>query len=38
VTFALTISHNLPLPGFVRSRVIRALVASTTNGLATHLG
>jgi uncharacterized membrane protein len=38
VTFSLTISHNLPLPGFVRSRVIKGLVASTTGGLASHLG
>jgi hypothetical protein len=37
VTFALTISHNLPLPGFVRGRVIKGLVASTTSGLAAHL-
>ena len=37
VTFALTISHNLPLPGFVRGRVIKGLVTSTTSGLAAHL-
>lgn len=37
VTFELTISHNLPLPGFVRGRVIKGLVSSTTGGLAAHL-
>jgi uncharacterized membrane protein len=37
VTFALTISHNLPLPGFVRSRVIKGLAGSTTSGLADRL-
>ena len=37
VTFALTISHNLPLPGFVRSRVIKGLVTSTTSGLVNRL-
>ena len=33
VTFELTIHHNLPLPGFIRSRVINGLVASTLQGL-----
>lgn len=33
VTYELTIHHHLPLPGFVRGRVIRGLVASTLNGL-----
>jgi uncharacterized membrane protein len=33
VTFDLTIRHNLPLPGFLRGRVIRGLVHSTVNGL-----
>ena len=37
VTYELTIHHNLPLPGFVRSRVIRGLVASTLGGLKSHL-
>ncbi len=33
VTYELTIHHNLPLPGFIRNRVIRGLVASTLTGL-----
>jgi len=33
VTFSLTISHHLPLPSFIRHRVIKGLVASTVNGL-----
>ena len=33
VTFRLTISHNLPLPGFIRRRVIKGLVDSTVDGL-----
>ncbi len=33
VTFSLTVHHNLPLPGFVRRRVIRGLVRSTVDGL-----
>jgi hypothetical protein len=37
VTYDLTIHHNLPLPGFVRSRVIKGLVSSTLTGLKTHL-
>jgi hypothetical protein len=36
VTFDLTVHHNLPLPGFVRGRVIKGLVASTTQGLRAH--
>jgi hypothetical protein len=37
VTYELTIHHNLPLPGFLRSRVIRGLVASTLTGLKRRL-
>ncbi len=37
VTYDLTIHHNMPLPGFVRSRVIRGLVASTLTGLKRRL-
>jgi hypothetical protein len=37
VTYDLTIHHNLPLPGFVRSRVIKGLVDSTLTGLKKHL-
>jgi hypothetical protein len=33
VTFDLTIHHNLPLPGFLRGRVIRGLVHGTVSGL-----
>jgi hypothetical protein len=33
VTYELTIHHNLPLPGFIRSRVIKGLVSDTLNGL-----
>ena len=33
VTYDLTIRHNLPLPGFLRGRVIRGLVHSTVKGL-----
>ena len=33
VTYTLTIHHNLPLPGFVRNRVIKGLVDSTMTGL-----
>jgi uncharacterized membrane protein len=36
VTFTLTISHNLPLPGFIRSRTIKGLVANNTGGLVKH--
>ncbi len=37
VTYELTIHHHLPLPGFVRGRVIRGLVASTLNGLVDRM-
>ena len=37
VTYELTIHHHLPLPGFVRSRVIRGLVADTLHGLKAHM-
>src|SRR4051794_38996084 len=37
VTYELTIHHNLPLPGFVRNRVIKGLVANTLKGLKGHL-
>jgi hypothetical protein len=37
VTYELTIHHNLPLPGFIRSRVIKGLVNSTLTGLKTRL-
>ncbi len=37
VTYQLTIHHNLPLPGFVRNRVIKGLVNSTLTGLKKHL-
>lgn len=37
VTFTLTISHPLPLPGFIRSRTIKGLVANNTGGLKKHL-
>ncbi|MBF6354461.1 SRPBCC family protein [Nocardia higoensis] len=33
VTYRLTIHHNLPLPGFIRNRVIKGLVDSTLTGL-----
>ena len=36
VTYELTIHHNLPLPGFVRHRVIKGLVANTLTGLRKH--
>ncbi len=36
VSFTLTISHNLPLPGFIRSRTIKGLVANNTGGLVKH--
>ena len=36
VTFSLTISHNLPLPGFIRSRTIKGLVGNNTGGLVKH--
>ena len=37
VTFDLTIRHNLPLPGFLRGRVIRGLVHSTVSGLQEYV-
>jgi len=37
VTYTLRISHHLPLPGFVRSRVIKGLVDNTVDGLKKHL-
>ena len=37
VTFELKISHHLPLPGFVRRRVIEGLVDSTLTGLQAHV-
>jgi uncharacterized membrane protein len=37
VTYELTIGHNMPLPGFVRSRVIKGLVDGTLNGLKKRL-
>ena len=37
VTYDLTIHHNLPLPGFIRHRVIQGLVDSTLTGLQQHL-
>lgn len=37
VTYELTIHHNLPLPGFIRGRVIRGLVDSTLTGLKKRL-
>jgi hypothetical protein len=37
VTYELKISHNLPLPGFIRRRVIEGLVSSTVTGLKTYV-
>jgi hypothetical protein len=37
VTYRLTIHHNLPLPGFIRGRVIKGLVASTLTGLKSRV-
>ena len=37
VTYELTIHHNLPLPGFLRRRVIGGLVDSTLTGLKHYL-
>lgn len=37
IAFSLTIKHHLPLPGFVRQRVIKGLVSNTVNGLKAHL-
>ncbi len=36
VTFDLRISHNLPLPGFLRRKVIGDLVDHNVNGLQRH--
>ena len=36
MTYELTIHHNLPLPGFIRRRVIKGLVGSTLTGLQQH--
>jgi hypothetical protein len=38
VTYDLTIHHNLPLPGFIRSRIIKGLVEETLTGLQSRLG
>ncbi|MDF2145409.1 SRPBCC family protein [Knoellia sp. p5-6-4] len=38
VTYQLTIHHNLPLPGFLRSRVIKGLVSDTLTGLQGRFG
>jgi hypothetical protein len=37
VTFDLTIHHNLPLPGFLRGRVIKGLVHNNVTGLKEFL-
>jgi hypothetical protein len=37
VTYELTIHHNLPLPGFIRGRVIRGLVDNTLTGLKVRI-
>ncbi|MGH3506610.1 MAG: SRPBCC family protein [Nocardioidaceae bacterium] len=37
VTYELTIHHNLPLPGFIRNRVIKGLVANTLAGLKARM-
>ena len=37
VTYELTIRHHVPLPGFVRQRVINGLVESTLQGLEQRL-
>jgi hypothetical protein len=37
VTYELTIHHNLPLPGFIRSKVIKGLVKSMLTGLKQRL-
>ena len=37
VTYLLNIHHNLPLPGFLRSRVINSLVSSTLGGLMSRV-
>lgn len=37
VTYDLTIHHNLPLPAFIRSRIITGLVDETLSGLRSRL-
>jgi hypothetical protein len=37
VTFSLRISHHLPLPGFVRHRIVAGLVNSNLTGLKGYL-
>jgi hypothetical protein len=37
VTFDLTIHHNMPLPGFLRGRVIKGLVHNNIDGLKGYL-
>lgn len=37
VTYDLTIHHSLPLPGFIRSRIINGLVEETLTGLRSRL-
>ena len=37
VTYDLTIHHSLPLPGFIRSRIISGLVDETLSGLKKRL-
>ena len=37
VRYELTIAHPLPLPGFVRSRVVKGLVTGTLAGLRSRL-
>jgi uncharacterized membrane protein len=37
VTYDLTIHHNLPLPGFIRKRVIKGLVDDTLTGLKEYV-
>lgn len=37
VTYELTIHHSLPLPGFIRNKVIKGLVDSTVTGLQRHV-
>jgi uncharacterized membrane protein len=37
VSYELTIHHNMPLPGFIRGRVIRGLVGNTLTGLKQRL-
>ncbi len=37
VTYDLTIHHSLPLPGFIRSRIITGLVDETLSGLRSRL-